>query len=72
MMDNNSKKTLRKVTENDPSLTDLGLLDGGAWGGEFRSDNSDDYSPLGSAIAGNNLKRLLVKLSNDPPLKRSR
>ena len=70
---NNSQETLRRVTQNDPSLTQLRLVndDGyaGTYDGEFYSDNSGDYSTLGVAIANNtHLEELEVTLSDDLPL----
>ena len=66
---------LRRVTQDDPSLTELRFVDNNQnnniFGdeGEFHSDNSDDYSTLGVAIANNtHLKRLAVSLSDDLPL----
>ena len=58
------------VTQNDPSLTELLIFDSnnyhGVNDGEFYSDNSDDYSALGAAIAHNtHLASLAVILSND-------
>lgn len=53
-MNSNSQDTLRRVTQDDPSLTILTISNnyGGA-DGKFYSDNSDDYSTLGAAIANN-------------------
>ena len=70
---NNSQEILRRVTQNDPSLTKLRLVSiaDNIYGdeGEFHSDNSDDYSTLGAAIANNtHLTRLAVILSDDLPL----
>ena len=68
---NNSQEILRRVTQNDPSLTKLRLVDNNIYGddGQFHSNNSDDYSTLGSAIANNtHLTRLAVILSDDLPL----
>ena len=61
------------MAQNDPSLTVTGLtLDDyidSSDDGEFYSDNSDDYSTLGAAIANNtHLERLTVALSDDLPL----
>ena len=51
-MNTESQETLRMVTQNDPSLTQLQLIDNNnVHYGEFSSDNSDDYSALGAAIA---------------------
>ena len=56
-MNSNSQETLRGVNQNDPSLTELTLsgynIDFHYDGGEFYSDNSDDYSTFGAAIANN-------------------
>ena len=55
-MDNHSQEILRRVTQNDPSLTTLSLSDISHYygdDGQFYSDNSDDYSALGVAIANN-------------------
>ena len=54
---------MHKVNQNDPSLTELNLVDNNNNYGfahrNFYSDNSDDYSTLGAAIANNiHLKRL--------------
>ena len=57
-MENNSRETLRRANQNDPSLTTLRLVNNNNYGGddsEFYSDNSDDYSTLGSAIANNTI-----------------
>ena len=71
-MNNNSRETLRRVTQNDPSLTALRISSFNTdrvSNGEFYSDNSDDYSTLGAAIANNtHLERLAVLLSDDLPL----
>ena len=70
-MDNNSRETLRRVTQNNPSLKTLSLDDYNTYGddGQFHSDNSDDYSTLGAAIANNtHLEKLEVTLSDDIPL----
>ena len=68
----NSRETLRRVTQNDPSLTELTLSGNSFYaviGDEFYSDNSDDYSTLGAAIASNTcLEKLIVKSSNNLPL----
>ena len=69
-MNSNSQETLRRVTQDDPSLTILIISNnyGGA-DGKFYSDNSDDYSTLGAAIANNtHLAALRVWLSDDLPL----
>ena len=56
-MNSDSQETLRRMNQNDPSLTRLNLVDinsfYGVNDGEFYSDNSDDYSTLGTAIANN-------------------
>ena len=71
-MDNNSQEILRRVNQNDPSVTELTLLDNDNYGvtdGEFYSNNSDDYSTLGAAISNNtHLVRLAIILSDDLPL----
>ena len=69
-MNNNSRETLRRVTQDDPSLTELCLADNNYnVAGEFYSDNSDDYSTLGATIANNTcLEELEVMLSNWIPL----
>ena len=71
-MDNIGHETLRRVTQNDPSLTTLSLTENNIYGyddGKFYSDSSDDYSALGAAIANNtSLLSLLVILSGDLPL----
>ena len=71
-MENNSQEILRRVNQNDPSLTTLTLLDTNNYGvtdGDFYSDNSDDYSTLGVAIANNtHLVILMVILSDGLPL----
>ena len=69
-MNNSSQETLRRVTENDPSLIGLRLADNNnTIYGNFYSDNSDDYSTLGAAITNNTqLDRLAVTLSDDLPL----
>ena len=69
-MNNISQETLRSVTQDDPSLTELTLTNNNyVADGEFYSDNSDDYSALGAAIANNTyLKRLEVQLSDELPL----
>jgi len=68
----NSQETLRRVAQNDPSLTELTLSGNSFYaviGDEFYSDNSDDYSALGAAIANNiHLEKLIVKSSNNLPL----
>ena len=67
-MDNNSRETLRRVTQNDPSLTELLLVGYNIYEydeSEFYSSKSADYSTLGAAIANNtHLDRLEVTLSN--------
>ena len=69
-MNDNSQETLRRVAQDDPSLTELTLDNNyGADDEEFYSDNSDDYSALGAAIANNtHLETLEVTSSNDLPL----
>ena len=69
-MISNSQETLRRVTQDDPSLTQLRLVGYNIYGDdEFYSDNSDDYSTLGAAIANNtHLEKLVVILSDDVPL----
>ena len=69
-MNSDSQETLRRMTQNDPSLTTLRLLGNNyGYNGEFYSDNSDDYSTIGSAIANNtHLEELVVTLSNRLPL----
>ena len=72
-MNNRSRETLHRVTLNDPSLTGLGLPDNNDDyvddDGDFFSDNSDDYSTLGTAIANNtHLENLVVALYDDLPL----
>ena len=70
-MNNISQETLRRVTQNDPSLTELSLVDNNNYDsdGKFVSDNSDDYSTLGAAIANNtHLEMLIVTLSDGLPL----
>ena len=69
------QETLRRVALNNSLLTEL-TLDNNIYSGnndyddEFYSDNSDDYSTLGAAIANNtHLKKLIVWLSNDLPLR---
>ena len=72
-MSNNSQEILRKATQDDPSLTTIRIVgynnyDGGD-DGEFYSDNSDDYSTLGAAIANNtHLEKLIVWSSDGLPL----
>ena len=58
------------MTQDDPSLTELSLINSiYVDEGEFHSDNSDDYSTLGAAIANNtHLETLAVILSDDLPL----
>ena len=70
-MNSQSQETLRRVTQNDPLLTELTLDDyiDCDDDGEFYSENSDDYSTLGAAIASNtHLESLEVTLSDDLPL----
>ena len=70
-MNSHSQGTLRRVTQNDPLLTIINLVDNnyGVADGKFYSDNSDDYSALGAAIANNTcLAKLEVGLSDDLPL----
>ena len=66
-MNNNSRETLRRVTQNDPSMTELRLADNNYnVAGNFYSDSSDDYSTLGAAFANNtHLEKLIVRLSDD-------
>ena len=68
-MDNNSRETLQRVTQNDPYLTTLVIAQLNniyVDEGQFHSDNSDDYSTLGSAIANNtHLETLEFKSSDD-------
>ena len=72
MVGNNSRETLRKVQQNDPSLTALRIVDNYNnfhTDGEFYSDIGDDYSTLGTAIANNtHLASLAIILSNGLPL----
>ena len=71
-MDNNIQNILRRVTQNDPSLTTLILDNNNIYGDDsfmFYSDNGDDYSALGAAIANNtHLAKLEFTLSDDLPL----
>ena len=72
-MNTGSQETLRRVAQNDPSLTHLRLVnDSSNYGlayGKFNSDNSDDYSTLGAAIANNtHLTTFRVILSDSLPL----
>ena len=69
-MRRNSQETLRSVNQNDPSLTELRIVNGiYVDEGEFYSDDSDDYSTLGAATANNtHLAKLEVILSNRIPL----
>ena len=74
-MDNNSRETLRRVAQNDPSLAELRLGDNnnnydyGVNCCKCHSGNSGDYSTLGTAIANNtHLETLRVTLSDDLPL----
>ena len=72
-MNDNSQETLRRVAQDDPSLTELILSDNTIYDsdGKFYSYSSDDYSTLGSAIANNtHLENLAVTLSDDLPLGR--
>ena len=69
------RHTLRRVTQDDPSLIKLNLVDNNNNNiyedadGRFYSDNSDDYSTLSVAIANNtHLKQIEVRLSDDVPL----
>ena len=72
-MNNKSQETLRRVAQNDPSLTELTLSGNSLYDndnfnncGAFYSYSSDDYSTLGSAIANNtHLENLIVTLSED-------
>ena len=52
-MNNNSKKTLRRIEQNDDEFTELciGYSD---IDGEFQSNDASDYSRLGTAIGNNN------------------
>ena len=69
-MDNSSQETLRRVQQNDDTLTGLYL---GKWSitsndprGRFNSYNGSDYSKLGAAIGeSTNLTKLDVDLSSD-------
>ena len=61
------------MTQNDPSLTNdlrlAGTASSGVYDGDFYSDNSDDYSALGVAIANNtHVENLMAVLSDDLPL----
>ena len=71
MMNSHSRETLRRVTQNDPSLTSLSIAGNNYYGvadGKFYSDSSVDYSRLGAAIANNtNLEEMVVRLSDDRP-----
>ena len=69
-MNSHSQETLRRVTQNNPSFTALTLVDDNAEGDAvFYSDNSDNYSTLGEAIATNtHLEELTVLLTNSLPL----
>ena len=71
-MSRNSQETLRKVTQDDPSLTESRLIKNNAFlakKGDFYSDIGDAYSTLGAAIANNtHLERLTVWLSDGLPL----
>ena len=80
-MSSNRQETLRRVTQNDPSFKTLTLVDGNELtmmsmlnivnntDRGFYSDNSDDYSVLGAAIANNtHLESLTIKSSDDLPL----
>ena len=72
-MNNNSQEILRRVTQNDPSLTELRLVGynvgDGVYDGQFYSNNRDDYPTLGAAIANNtHMESLEVTLSNRLPL----
>ena len=65
----NNQEILRRVTQNDLLFKTLALVDTNSESSEFYSDNSDDYSTLGVAIANNtHLERLIVILSDDLPL----
>ena len=60
-MNNNSKKTLRRIEQNDDELTLLCIGDPDFDGGFISSDTSD-YSRLGAAIGNNNhLTKLRVR-----------
>ena len=71
-MNDNSRIILRRVTLNHPCWADLTLVGSNNYGvayGDFYSDNSDDYSTLGAAIANNtHLFSLTINLSNRIPL----
>ena len=69
-MNSNSQETLRRVTQDDPSLTELILINNNSnHDGDFYADNSGDYSTLGAAIANNTqLEELEVTSSNRIPL----
>ena len=61
------------MTQNDPSLTNdlrlAGNASSGVYDGDFYSENNDDYSTLGAAIANNtHLTKLMVILSDGLPL----
>ena len=68
-MNINSHETLRRMNQNDPSLTELRLV-GNSYGanvGEFVSDNSNDYSILGAAVTNNtHLAKLIVHIDDLP------
>ena len=65
-MDNNSRETLSRVTQNDPSMTTLSLADTSLYygdEGDFYSVFGDDYSALGAAVANNtHLTRLIIQI----------
>ena len=63
-MESYSEETLRRVRQNDATLTQLVICYSGEDGG-FSSDDAD-YSQLGTAIAQNtHLTELQVELHND-------
>ena len=68
-MNNNSKKTLRRIEQNDDELTLLCIGDPDFDGGFISSDTSD-YSRLGAAIGNNtHLTKLIVaRLDDEDPL----
>ena len=71
-MNNISRETLRRMNQNDPSLSKLRIgVNFGDDENEFHSDNSDDYSTLGAAIANNiDLEILEVYIDDLPPMHR--
>ena len=68
-MNNKCRETLRRVTQNDPSMKTLRLVGTASsrfYNGDFYSENSDNYSTFGAAIATNTqLHRLAVLLNDD-------